>query len=118
MTSVQALESTRLRRRLDVSEVLCEMERLHEPFEAGAQFQRIASWCGRAKSSRAVDGVLDQQIRAALRLLAQSQVPVETHFVVVLPALVKREPTAAPSNVLMTPYRSTCCRDHSTTENL
>jgi DNA-binding LacI/PurR family transcriptional regulator len=43
-----------------------------------------------------VDGVVDQQIRTALRLLTQPQAPAKSHSVVVLPALVPRESTAPP----------------------
>jgi len=40
-----------------------------------------------------MDGLLDQQIRAALRLLTQPQPPAKNHSIVVLPTLVQREST-------------------------
>ena len=44
-------------------------------------------------SLTAVDGVLEQQIRAALRLLTQPQAPAKNYSVVVLPTLIRREST-------------------------
>jgi DNA-binding LacI/PurR family transcriptional regulator len=59
-------------------------------------YDNLARGASMHPSLTTVDGVLDQQIRAALRLLTQAQMPAKTHSVVVLPALVRRESTAAP----------------------
>jgi DNA-binding LacI/PurR family transcriptional regulator len=44
-----------------------------------------------------IDGALDQQIQAALRLLTQTDPPSKTRSIIVLPTLIRRESTAAPS---------------------
>jgi DNA-binding LacI/PurR family transcriptional regulator len=62
-------------------------------------YDNLARGASMHPSLTTVDGVLDQQIRAALRLLTQPQAPAKTHSVVVLPALVKRESTAPPQKV-------------------
>jgi DNA-binding LacI/PurR family transcriptional regulator len=59
-------------------------------------YDNLARGASMHPSLSTVDGVLDQQIRAALRLLTQSQAPAKTHSVVVLPTLVSRESTARP----------------------
>jgi DNA-binding LacI/PurR family transcriptional regulator len=59
-------------------------------------YDNLARSASMHPSLTTVDGVLDQQIRAALRLLAQPKAPSKTHSVVVLPTLVRRESTAPP----------------------
>lgn len=56
-------------------------------------YDNLARGASMHPSLTTVDGVLDQQIRVALRLLTQPQAPAKNHFVVVLPALVGREST-------------------------
>lgn len=47
-----------------------------------------------------VDGVLGQQIQAALRLLSRPDPPPRTQSIIVLPALIQRESTAAPVSLV------------------
>lgn len=59
-------------------------------------YDNLAPSASMHPSLTTVDGVLDQQIRAALRFLTQPQAPAKNPSVVVLPALVRRESTVAP----------------------
>jgi LacI family transcriptional regulator len=59
-------------------------------------YDNLARGASMHPSLTTVDGVLEQQIRAALRLLTHTQMQAKTHSVVVLPTLVSRESTAAP----------------------
>jgi DNA-binding LacI/PurR family transcriptional regulator len=56
-------------------------------------YDNLARGASMHPSLTTVDGVLDQQIRAALRLLTHAQAPAKAQSVVVLPTLIQREST-------------------------
>jgi len=60
-------------------------------------YDNLARGASMHPSLTTVDGVLDQQIRAALRLLTENRASGHSHSVVVLPMLIHRESTAPES---------------------